>query len=146
VARRGRPPLYPRPEPPKLDPPREAPELKLRQATAQIAEGFALLVEAGLEIIAAKEGKSAPVPHPPAPPASLPPSPERFEYITVREAAGIMRVSQRTIHRLAHEERALEFVRFGKQWRIRRDSVDKLVSHGGQTQTVRRDGHPHSLQ
>ncbi|MEE9279554.1 MAG: helix-turn-helix domain-containing protein [Myxococcota bacterium] len=54
--------------------------------------------------------------------------------ITVREAAGFLRISARTVYRLI-ESGQLEAVRIGKQWRIpARDLPGREASSSGGTQ------------
>lgn len=52
------------------------------------------------------------------------------EYVTVNEAAKILRLSPRTIYRLLRTNK-LDGKKYGRQWRIRRDSLGKDVPLGG---------------
>ncbi len=47
------------------------------------------------------------------------------EYLSLKEVADLLRVSERTVHRLI-KVRALPAAKIGGQWRVRKSDVDRL--------------------
>ncbi|BBE49380.1 helix-turn-helix domain-containing protein [Rhodococcus erythropolis] len=63
--------------------------------------------------------------------AKQPPVPSTFDLLTVKETAGLLRVSQATLYRLLRSGEGPTYTRIGGQIRVHRESLRRFIEPRG---------------